>query len=141
MTRPRPARKRATPTPWSGDRRSFPTKMRARTPRRDPICVECHARPSTIADPIIPVAEGGTDTIDNGQGMCEPCHDTKSKKERERARQSHRPSTHTSVAASKHDGRSLATSKRRGGGDPYRPRRGDPRALHHFSPCMPTVCF
>lgn len=36
---------------------------------------------ATIADHIIPNAEGGTTTLDNGQGTCPPCHADKTKQE------------------------------------------------------------
>lgn len=85
-------------TSWSGERRAFPTSMRARILKRHPICAACGAAPSVIADHIIPVAEGGRDVMANGQGMCVPCHDVKTHEERRRgiARNSRRrpPETH-----------------------------------------------
>ena len=68
-------------TSWSGTRESFPRPLRRAILHRDPICRHCHTRQSTIADHIIPVAEGGTDTITNGQGLCDPCHHTKTQAE------------------------------------------------------------
>jgi 5-methylcytosine-specific restriction endonuclease McrA len=32
---------------------------------------------STVADHIIPVSQGGTWSMDNGQGACDPCHNWK----------------------------------------------------------------
>lgn len=81
-------------TSWSGDRRSFPTRIRLAVIRRDPICrcagcPDCGppcTEPSTIADHKIPHAEGGDDTIANGQGMCDPCHGHKTRAEIARGR-------------------------------------------------------
>lgn len=36
---------------------------------------------STIADHVVPVARGGPDTMANGQGLCGPCHDVKTRAE------------------------------------------------------------
>ncbi|WP_408629878.1 HNH endonuclease [Amycolatopsis aidingensis] len=65
-------------------RRAFPTAARARILQRDPTCQTCGLRPSVIADHITPVAEGGSDDESNGQGLCRPCHDTKTQAERQR---------------------------------------------------------
>lgn len=74
---------------WSGNRRAFPAKLRTRILKRDPVC-RCTGcthhdgrctKPSTVADHIIPVAEGGTDTLANGQGLCASCHDAKTRAE------------------------------------------------------------
>lgn len=75
-----------TSSSWSGGRRAFPYRTRVRILRRDPVCVACGVRPSTIADHVIPVAEGGTDDEENGAGMCVPCHDVKTKQEIARGR-------------------------------------------------------
>lgn len=88
-------RKTATATSWSGQRRSFPTKLRERILRRDPICRACGVNPSTIADHIKPHAEcvrdgQDPDTITNGQGLCEDCHAAKTQEERERGQQRRR---------------------------------------------------
>lgn len=64
--------------------RAFPTAARARILARDPICKHCGQRPSTIADHITPVAEGGSDDETNGQGLCAPCHDLKTHAEQQR---------------------------------------------------------
>lgn len=76
---------------WSGDRIAFTPPRRRRILRRDPVCVWCGQRPSTIADHRIPVVEArrlGIDDQDeeNGQGMCAPCHDVKTKQEIARGR-------------------------------------------------------
>jgi len=66
----------------------------------------CGERPSAEADHIVPAAEGGTDSIDNGQGLCLDCHERKTQAERARGlaryqavrpRQSRRPESHPGV--------------------------------------------
>ena len=65
--------------------------MRAALFMREPLCAECwKAERVTLAtqrDHIIPLAEGGQDVVDNTQGLCEACHDTKSLAESLRGRQ------------------------------------------------------
>lgn len=57
---------------------------------RQPLCVECERRGmvvlATQRDHIVPLAEGGTDDEDNVQGLCRPCHQSKSLAEAVRAR-------------------------------------------------------
>lgn len=57
---------------------------------RQPLCVECERRGmvvlATQRDHIVPLAEGGTDDEDNVQGLCRPCHQSKSIAEALRAR-------------------------------------------------------
>lgn len=52
----------------------------------EPFCRECLKRglrvASDVADHIIPLSEGGSDDRENKQGLCDPCHDAKSKAER-----------------------------------------------------------
>lgn len=85
-----------TPAPntsWGGTRRSFPPALRKRIMDRDhwqcqiqgPTCTG-HA---TQADHITPWARGGTDTIANGQAVCEPCHNLKTEHERAQGRARH----------------------------------------------------
>jgi 5-methylcytosine-specific restriction protein A len=45
--------------------------------RRDPVCRACRTRISTEADHIIPLNNGGSWALSNGQGMCKPCHSAK----------------------------------------------------------------
>ncbi len=58
--------------------------------RRQPLCVMCEAKGlvvlATQRDHIQSLEEGGTDTDDNTQGLCAPCHEGKSLAERLRAR-------------------------------------------------------
>ena len=64
--------------------------MRADLFLRSPLCVICDAKGMTTRatqrDHIIPLAEGGTDTTDNEQGLCDDCHREKSLAEALRGR-------------------------------------------------------
>ncbi len=64
--------------------------MRAALFRRAPLCVECEKhgriRLATQRDHTLALEEGGTDTPDNEQGLCDECHEVKSAAERLRAR-------------------------------------------------------
>lgn len=62
----------------------FPPPTRRAILARDPICQACGTAPSTDADHIVPVAEGGSEHITNGQGLCAECHQVKSDAERQR---------------------------------------------------------
>jgi 5-methylcytosine-specific restriction protein A len=52
---------------------------------REPLCRECakagRVTLATIRDHIVPLSEGGTETIDNEQPLCKPCSDAKTAKE------------------------------------------------------------
>jgi 5-methylcytosine-specific restriction protein A len=65
--------------------------MRAALFQANPLCVHCQrlglVTIATQRDHIKPLAEGGTDDDDNVQGLCESCHDAKSKTESIRGRQ------------------------------------------------------
>lgn len=61
-------------------------KVRRLVLQRDPICVRCYNAgvtiPSTVADHIIPINQGGPVwEMDNLQGMCNTCHAVKSARE------------------------------------------------------------
>ncbi|MER5883099.1 HNH endonuclease signature motif containing protein [Streptomyces sp. NPDC001941] len=45
-------------------------------------CVRCGVRDGLEVDHIVPVAQGGTWTLDNAQTLCRSCHNLKSAKER-----------------------------------------------------------
>ena len=45
--------------------------------RRDPICKDCQMALSTRADHITPISQGGDWSLENGQGLCESCHNRK----------------------------------------------------------------
>ncbi|MBY0469119.1 MAG: HNH endonuclease [Burkholderiaceae bacterium] len=65
-------------------------KMRADLFRRQPLCEHCLARdlvtPATQRDHRIPLSEGGKDTEENEQALCDECHEVKSKAEAARGR-------------------------------------------------------
>lgn len=54
--------------------------------RDDGICQWCGARNSSHADHIIPLAEGGTWALENGQCLCATCHGKKTGQEGVRGR-------------------------------------------------------
>lgn len=66
--------------------------MRVQVLREEPLCRICRAMDppritaSTIADHVIPKAEGGTDERENYQGICRPCDILKTAAESARAR-------------------------------------------------------
>lgn len=84
--------------PWTSTRKSRHERgygrkhdlMRARVLREEPLCRPCHSvgrvEPSTIADHILPLSEGGSGDRLNYQGICKPCHDAKTAEEAARAR-------------------------------------------------------
>lgn len=55
------------------------------------VCVLCRAAnrltPATVADHIVPLAEGGADDESNLQSLCHACHRTKTSEEARRGRQ------------------------------------------------------
>lgn len=58
-------------------------KLRARLLAEQPICAICGTAPATIADHIVSIANGGpVHSMANLQGLCPPCHRTKSLQER-----------------------------------------------------------
>lgn len=71
---------------WSGGRTGFTTTQRQAILRRDPICRTCRRNPSVIADHIRNLAEGGTNTLTNGAGICKACSDRKTQTEAARGR-------------------------------------------------------
>ncbi|MCI0423644.1 MAG: HNH endonuclease [Acidobacteria bacterium] len=48
---------------------------------RDPICKSCGLAPSAEADHIKPLRDGGDWSLENGQGLCKPCHTRKTNRE------------------------------------------------------------
>jgi len=74
-------RQRGTPVErgYGADHR----KWRAAILARDPICRACGSEPSTFADHIRPLSQGGAKLdLANGQGMCSRCHQAKRGRER-----------------------------------------------------------
>lgn len=65
-------------------------RERARLFREQPLCVECEKKGrvtvATIRDHIIPLAEGGQDTPENTQALCEDCHNIKKSTESAKGR-------------------------------------------------------
>ena len=57
-------------------------RERQRLMQANPLCVECYKqgiiRAWTQRDHIIPLCEGGEDTVRNTQGLCDECHAAKS---------------------------------------------------------------
>ena len=62
--------------------------LRSKLFNANPLCAECERQGrvtlATQRDHIIPLAEGGQDDDGNVQGLCEACHDAKSKSESKR---------------------------------------------------------
>jgi 5-methylcytosine-specific restriction protein A len=56
-------------------------QRRARIIQRDPVCASCKRAWSTEVDHVQPKAQGGTDDETNLQGLCKPCHSTKTARE------------------------------------------------------------
>jgi 5-methylcytosine-specific restriction protein A len=65
-------------------------RLRAQLFRQHPLCVLCLATGrtalATIRDHIIPLIEGGTETDDNIQALCQSCSDAKTQREAERGK-------------------------------------------------------
>ena len=48
---------------------------------RDPWCCHCRTQPSVDVDHVKPKAAGGTDELENLQGICKACHQKKTRYE------------------------------------------------------------
>lgn len=70
-------------------------KVRKRVLRRDPICQMCEEEPSQEVDHITPLAEGGDDSMENLQGLCESCHSKKTMRETDTSKQEYEYSFNT----------------------------------------------
>lgn len=68
---------------------------RAQVLAEEPFCRECLKHglevASDVVDHTVPLSEGGSDARTNKQGLCDPCHEAKSKRERAAARRRARP--------------------------------------------------
>lgn len=85
--------------PWQPSGAVVDKRKRGRAGMRDraeviaeePFCRECLKQGKRVAtdivDHIVPLAWGGSDDRENKQGLCDPCHDEKSKRERAEAGQ------------------------------------------------------
>lgn len=54
---------------------------RARVLKREPVCKACMRAFSKEVDHIVPKSQGGTDDETNLQGLCKPCHSSKTARE------------------------------------------------------------
>ena len=58
-------------------------RIRQRFLRANPLCMSCYergyAQAATQLDHIIALVNGGTDTQDNRQGLCDECHEAKTR--------------------------------------------------------------
>lgn len=82
-----------TPTPVMGERALSVSRTRGRKLQRirkqildgQPLCVDCQAKgrvtEATEIDHIVPLYKGGTDTPDNRQPLCRPCHEDKTRQD------------------------------------------------------------
>ncbi len=68
-------------TQSGGGRDGFWRALRAQVLARDPICKQCHEKPSKHADHVLPKREGGRDELSNLRGMCHSCHSSKTARE------------------------------------------------------------
>jgi 5-methylcytosine-specific restriction enzyme A len=80
--------------PWQPQEGRVDQRKRGRAGMRDraqvlaeePLCRLCLAKgkqvASDVVDHVVPLAWGGQDDRGNKQGLCDPCHDAKSKAER-----------------------------------------------------------
>lgn len=55
-------------------------KVRAMVLRRQPLCATGCGQASTEVDHKVPKSKGGCDRTENLQGLCKPCHSTKTAK-------------------------------------------------------------
>ncbi len=80
---PAPSRAPLAPdTRPSAARRGYGSGWRALRDQmlaREPLCRACRPRfvPATEVDHIVPLAEGGSNTVDNLQPLCKSCHSRK----------------------------------------------------------------
>ena len=49
---------------------------------RNPLCCACHKEASQHADHVVPLHDGGTWALTNGQGLCHSCHSVKTAEDR-----------------------------------------------------------
>lgn len=66
--------------------RAWERTIRPRALARDRFaCVLCGEREGLEVDHVIPIAQGGTWTLENAQTLCKPCHRGKTLRERRQA--------------------------------------------------------
>ena len=56
-------------------------KLRGVVLREQPICRACQMAPASEVDHVLPKRDGGTDDRGNLQGLCKPCHSSKTARE------------------------------------------------------------
>lgn len=68
------------------EQRAWERVIRPRALARDGFaCVACGARERLEVDHVVPVARGGTWTLENAQTLCQDCHKEKSIEDRRKA--------------------------------------------------------
>lgn len=71
---------------WTPRTQGFSKTVRRAALAQYLMCNHCGINMSTEVDHIIPVFEGGDDTVFNAQGLCRECHMIKTQAESARAR-------------------------------------------------------
>jgi 5-methylcytosine-specific restriction protein A len=71
---------------WTPRTQGFSKAIRQAVLRKHRMCNVCGINVSVDVDHIIPVFEGGDDTVFNAQGICKACHKIKTQHESSRAR-------------------------------------------------------
>jgi 5-methylcytosine-specific restriction enzyme A len=80
---------------WQTRRGNEHTRIRGRTLKRlrerlftdEPFCRLCKVRLAEIRDHIVPLAEGGSEDLENTQPLCRLCSDAKTQAEARRGRE------------------------------------------------------
>ncbi|MFI2909448.1 HNH endonuclease [Streptomyces sp. PDY-4] len=82
------ARKSARNQTASSVLRGWERQVRPRALARDGFaCLHCGGRERLEVDHVVPIAQGGTWTLDNAQTLCQDCHKVKSAEDRRHRRQ------------------------------------------------------
>ncbi|MBB4152914.1 5-methylcytosine-specific restriction protein A [Sphingomonas jinjuensis] len=94
----KPSRAKWAPAISAPDRRKrgrAGQRERAQVVAEEPLCRTCLARgietSTEEVDHIVPLAEGGSDTRSNKQGLCGPCHRAKTRREDAERRRGGKP--------------------------------------------------
>src|SRR5262245_47063037 len=54
-------------------------KLREKVLKLYPTCYWCRCAPSTERDHVVPLSQGGADTVDNSVGACKPCNSARAR--------------------------------------------------------------
>lgn len=54
-------------------------RLRRMVLAREPVCRSCQREPASEVDHIIALDKGGTNAMENLQGLCKPCHSRKTR--------------------------------------------------------------